>query len=76
MWKAVLTATIVYAYGHPYFDGYRPAALDAPLQAFHVEVNQSARDGQRVLATLDDARAMRYLRGYVERMDEQLRSSD
>ncbi|HEV2898709.1 MAG TPA: hypothetical protein VGX71_12910 [Pseudaminobacter sp.] len=76
MWKAVLTATIVYAYGHPCFDGYRPAALDAPLQAFHVEVNQSARDGQRVLARLDDARAMRYLKGYIEQMDQQLRSSD
>ena len=76
MWKAVLTATIVYAYGHPHFDGYRPAALDAPLQAFHLEVNQSARDGQRVLANLDDTRVVRYLRGYVERMDEQLRSSE
>lgn len=76
MWKAVLTAALVYAYGHPHFDGYRPAALDGPLQAFYVEVNTSARDGQRVLATLDDARAMRYLKGYVERMDGMLRSGD
>jgi hypothetical protein len=75
MWKAVLTATIVYAYGHPHFDGYRPAALDRPLQAFYVEVNQSAHDGRRVLATLDDARAMRYLKGYIERMEEQLQSN-
>ena len=49
---------------------------DRPLQAFYVEVNQSARDGGRVLATLDDARAMRYLKGYIHHMDEQLRGTN
>ena len=29
-----------------------------------------------VLATLDDARCMRYLKGYIDRMDAQLRSAD
>ena len=32
-----------------------------------------ARDGHRVLTTLDDARSMRYLKGYIEQMDTQLR---
>ena len=46
------------------------------LQSFYVEVNSAARDGQKVLATLDDARCMRYLKGYIARMDAQLRSAD
>jgi hypothetical protein len=49
MWRGVL-ATIavcvaVYLYGHPVFDGYRPAALDRPLHGFHADVNQVARIG-------------------------------
>ena len=76
MWRSLLAGIVVYAYGHPHFDGYRPAALDRPLQAFHVEVNQAARDGRRVLGTLDDARSMRYLKSYVDRMDEQLKGTN
>lgn len=75
MWRSIVAAALVYAYGHPGFDGYRPGALDRPLQDFYREVNQVARDGQRVLTTLDDARAMRYLKGYMEHMDTQLRGS-
>ncbi len=75
MWRSLLAAVTVYAYGHSNFDGYRPAALDRPLQAFHQEVNIVARDGQRALTTLDDARSMRYLKGYMEYMEAQLRSN-
>jgi hypothetical protein len=57
-------------------DGYRPALLDKPLQSFHQDINAAARDGKKVLATLDDTRWMNYLKGYIARMDAQLRSSD
>ena len=73
MWRSLITAALVYGYGHPGFDGYRPGPLDIPLQGFYREVNVIARDGHRVLTTLDDARSMRYLKGYIEQMDTQLR---
>jgi hypothetical protein len=76
MWRSLAAAVVVYAYGHPGFDGVRPAALDRPLQSFYREVNHMARDGQRVLATLDDARSMRYMNGYIERMGALLRSAE
>ena len=76
MWRSVLAAAAVYAYGHPDFDGYRPTALDRPLQAFHRDVNLVARDGKRALTTLDDARSMRYLKGYMEFMETKLRSAN
>ena len=76
MWRTLFAASFVYGCGHPSLDGYRPALLDRPLQSFYQDVNTTARDGQKVLATLDDARCMRYLKGYIDRMDAQLRSAD
>ena len=76
MWRSLFAALVIYGVGHPSFDGYRPAVLDRPLQAFYQEVNTAARDGQKVLATLDDARCMRYLKGYITKVDAQLRSAD
>ena len=64
---------MVYGYGHPDFNGYRPGALDRPLQSFYQEVNLAANDGKRVITTLDDARSMRYLKSYIGRMETQLR---
>ncbi len=72
MWRSVLAAAIVYGYGHPGFDGYRPAPLDRPFQGFYQEGNTVAKDGKRVLGTLDDARSMRYLNTYIEWMDAHL----
>lgn len=66
---------MAYAYGHPSLDGYRPALLDRPLQSFYADVNSTARDGRKALATLDDARCMRYLKSYIERLNAQLRGS-
>jgi hypothetical protein len=76
MWRSIVAAALVYGYGHPGFDGYRPGMIDRPLQSFYKEVNHAARDGQKALATLDDARAMRYLKSYIDRMDSQLRSAE
>jgi hypothetical protein len=75
MWRTFITAVIVYGSGHPGFDGYRPALLDRPLQSFYAEVNTTARGGRSALATLDDARCMRYLTAYIDRMGAQLRSA-
>jgi hypothetical protein len=73
MWRTLIAATLVYGYGHPSLDGYRPALLDRPLQSFHQDVNSTARDGKKVLAALDDARA-RYLKDYMEHIEARLRS--
>ncbi len=73
MLRSIVIAAVVYGYGHPTFDGYRPGGLDRPLQSFYQEVNHVAQDGKRVLTTLDDARSMRYLKSYVDRMETQLR---
>jgi hypothetical protein len=76
MWRSLIAATLVYGSGHPSVDGYRPALLDKPLQSFHQDINTVARDGKKVLATLDETRCMSYLKGYIARMDAQLRSAD
>jgi len=76
MWRTVLTALLAYGYGHPSFDGYRPAAFDRPLQTFYGEVNSAARAGRQKLAFLHDDRAVSYVKGYAERVGEQLKGSD
>jgi len=47
MFRTLIAAATVYAYGHPAFDGYRPAGLDKPLQGFSSEVNDATHDGTR-----------------------------
>ena len=73
MLRSLTAAALIYGCGHPGLEGYRPGLLDRPLQAFHNEVNVFARDGKRVLATLDDARSMRYLNGYIEFLQGRMR---
>ena len=75
MLRTFIAAMIAYGWGHPSLDGYRPALLDRPLQSFHADVNATARDGRGALGTLDDARCMRYLTAYIDRMGTQLRSA-
>jgi hypothetical protein len=76
MWRCVTMAALVYAYGHPNFDGYRPVGLDRPLQAFYVEVNKAAVTGRQALAKLDDDRAVHYLKAYVDKVEAELRSGN
>jgi hypothetical protein len=64
----VFIAAVVYGYGHPHFDGYRPAAIDRPLQSFYSEVNVVTRDGKRVL---DNWVTMRYVKNYMDRVGAQ-----
>jgi hypothetical protein len=69
MLRTLVAAGLVYTWGHPALDGYRPALLDRPLQSFYADVNTTARDGRRAFSVLDDARTLRYLKGYVDRLD-------
>jgi hypothetical protein len=75
MWRGAVVAAVFYAYGHPVFDDYRPAALDRPFRALHVSVNQAAREGQRTIA-VGGPRVVKFLGGYVERVETQLKSAN
>jgi hypothetical protein len=79
MWRTLFStlcvAAIFYGFGNPGLDGYRPAALYAPLQAFHRQVNSAAQEGQRALASANEARAS-YLKAYMGRAEKQLRSAE
>jgi hypothetical protein len=75
MWRTLISATLVYGCGHPNLDGYRPGLLDRPLQSFYQQVNATARDGKRVIASIDEARLMGYLKDYIARADAQLRGA-
>jgi hypothetical protein len=65
----LLLLALLYGYGHSACDGYRPAAFDRPLREFHREAGEIASGVRRALATLDDARSMRYLAILLRRLD-------
>jgi hypothetical protein len=54
MWRIIVAAALVYACGHPKFDGQRPAGLDHALQGFYVAVNKAAVSGRQMLARFGD----------------------
>lgn len=74
MWRILTATAVVYVCGHPALDHLRPGFLDKPLQGFHAAVNHVAQDGQHVLSTLGDSRAMHYLAAYAELMSSKLRA--
>jgi len=76
MWRCIAMAALVYAFGHPKFDGYRPAGLDRPMQAFYVEVNKAALIGRRALGPVDSDRAVGYVKAYVDNVEAQVRSGN
>jgi hypothetical protein len=73
MWRTLVVAAVFYAVGYPALDGYRPAALDAPLQAFYQQVNRAGQEGQKALASINSARAS-YFKAYMGRAEKQLRA--
>jgi hypothetical protein len=74
MWRALLAAAIAYACGHPKLDGYRPAALNLPLQAFYQQVNLAAHVGQQALLSIGRQHS-HYINDYVTRAERQLRGA-
>ena len=71
MGRIWLLAALLYGYGHPDFDGHRPAAIDLPLQNFHQGVDASARDGSRALLALaDKAQSMRSLLAGLRQLND------
>jgi hypothetical protein len=73
MWRGILAAVMVYGCGHPTLEGYRPAVLNVPLQAFYNQVNMAAREGETVL--MSGAR-LQYVRAYINIAERQLRGAE
>ena len=71
MWRCVYMAAVVYACGAPGWDGYRPAALDRPLQAFYRQVNVAAEQSRTLFASANAARGA-YVKAYLTRAERQL----
>ncbi len=72
MVRTLLAASLVYVYGHPWFDGMRPPTLERPLQVFHAEVNKAAWTGEHMLVSFDDVRLRSYVKAYLTRVDGQI----
>jgi hypothetical protein len=68
MLRTLIAVVTIYGYAQPGFDGYRPAVLDRPLQAFSVSINAGAQQGRRALAVFDKARLWHYADLVVERV--------
>ena len=75
MWRTLGVAAIFYAWGNPGLDGVRPAALDAPLQAFYKQVNKAGQEGQKAFESVNKARAS-YFKTYMGRAERQLRGAE
>ena len=75
MWRIFCVVAIVYGCGHPGLDGYRPVALDVPLQTFYQQVNKAAQDGQRMLVSANESRAG-YFKAYMGRASKQLHTAE
>jgi len=73
MWRTLIVAAVIYGFGYPGLDGYRPAALDAPLQAFYQQMNKAGQEGEKALASVNSVRAS-YFKAYMGRAEKQLRA--
>ena len=75
MWRCLALAAMAYGCGHPALDGYRPGVLDRPLHAFYQQVNSVLVDGEKVALSLNRSRQT-YIKAYMGRVGEQLRSAE
>jgi hypothetical protein len=76
MWRGIISALLIYSFGAPLFEGYRPPLLDRPLRTFHLEINYAARTGQYLLTRLDEQQIKTSLRLFVDRVEAELRARD
>jgi hypothetical protein len=73
MIRTSVAAALVYAFGLPFFDGYRPAAPDQPLQTFAAQIDLAAQYSWRMAASIDVPRLKQYVSACVERTRTELR---
>jgi hypothetical protein len=64
-------AAIAYAWGAAGWDGYRPAVLDRPLQAFHRQVNLAGEQGRSLLVAANSLRSS-YVNAILAQAKKQL----
>lgn len=74
MFRTLLAAAAVYAYGHPSFDGHLPTPFDKPAQEFYAGINVAANNARQMLAVLNGARTMAYVEVVMTRLGGELRS--
>jgi hypothetical protein len=75
MWRSIVIAALVYGYGHPKYDGYRPAGLDAAMQGFYLEVNKVAEGSRQVFGRFDNETTLRYVKNSVDNVGAELKPS-
>ena len=61
MWRCLAIAAMIYGFGHPALDAYRPLAFERTLQEFHSDVNRVASITTRAFVMFDQARIQRSL---------------
>ena len=66
MFRTVLLASFVFAWGSPQFEDLRPKALDVPLVNFHHEVKGVARDAVHAAKEVDALRHAEFMRLYFD----------
>jgi hypothetical protein len=71
MWRGLFFASMVYAAGHPRFDGYRPAVADRALQNVYRQVNRATGSNGPV-ALLDYTRPLRRVSAALDRFNRSL----
>lgn len=64
MFRSLLIAGFVFAWGSPQFADLRPAGLDAPLVNFHLEVKGVARDAVFAVQSVDAVRDLEFMDDY------------
>ena len=72
MWRGILAAVLVYGFGHPALEGYRPDWLERPLQGFYQEVRKAASNARIALASLDQERVAGYVRIFTDRFQSEV----
>lgn len=66
MFRSLLIAGFVFAWGSPQFEDLRPAGLDIPLVNFHHEVKGVARDAVFAVQSVDAVRDLEFMDEYFD----------
>lgn len=72
VFRSLLLAGFVFAWGSPQFADLRPAQLDAPLVNFHHEVKGLARDAAIAVQSVDAVRDLEFMEEYFSFVTDRL----